>query len=200
MAAVIDHKSINEAVFASRDYKVKTEKVARKYVEELLTRRKQALISELNRHSITKEIEMGVEAVNISKTLGGYGNLFSFIGFIDGDKPTEKLRILLESISYKTPKYDITSGSWIFNIELPNEKAIIDATPIPWQDGAGWALEIEKGISGLGHYLNTKSIRSRSGGGLEVANKVRVVSESSRMPYITPMLDDFRVNLTRMRG
>ena len=42
---------------------------------------KRETINEFLRHPVTKEIEAGPTAQNISGTLDGYGNLFSYIGF-----------------------------------------------------------------------------------------------------------------------
>ena len=55
------------------------------------------LIAEFNAHPVTKEIEGGEGSANISGTLGGYGNLFTYIGFNDSDHPIEILRALLKN-------------------------------------------------------------------------------------------------------
>ena len=54
---------------------------ARKYILELF-----------NNHPITKEIDSGNQATNLSNTLGGVGNLFTYIGFEEGSKPTDIIR------------------------------------------------------------------------------------------------------------
>ena len=41
---------------------------------------KEDLLREFNNHPVTKEIESGVDSLNSSGTLGGVGNLFTFIG------------------------------------------------------------------------------------------------------------------------
>lgn len=197
MDAIIDYDAINNKVFASRDYRIKSKELATKYVDGFLARKKNELLGDLNRHVITQEIDAGASSQNTSGTLAGNGNLFSFIGFYAESRPTDKLRELLSSIKYTEPKFK--NNMWVFEIPIPDDKAIIAATPMPWQPGAGWAIEVEKGISGLGHYLNVKSVRSRSGGGLQVKAEVRLTSDSARRPYISPLLDDFRVNLTRFR-
>jgi hypothetical protein len=60
-------KSINRACYD----------LAAKKVEDGKAR----LLQDLNNHPVTKEIESGETASNVSGTLGGKGNLFSFIGF-----------------------------------------------------------------------------------------------------------------------
>lgn len=196
MSAVIDFDSINETIFASRDYKLKSRELSERYIGQALSSHKRELLERFDNHSITQELEAGPGSSNISGTLGGYGDLFSFIGFRGSAKPTEQLRRLLESISYLEPAY--INNKWVFTIPLPDKKSIIFATPIPWQPGAGWAIEVEKGISGLGRFLSIAR-SGRSGGGIEVEKVIRQASESTRMGYITPMLERFRVDFERVR-
>ena len=51
---------------------------------------KQKLIQNFISHPVSSEISSGPNSSNISGTLGGYGNLFSFIGFNSGDDPVNK--------------------------------------------------------------------------------------------------------------
>ena len=53
------------------------------------------LLDAFENHEITKEIEAGPGASNSSGTLGGYGNLFTFIGFDRGQDPISPIRSLL---------------------------------------------------------------------------------------------------------
>ena len=68
----------------SRQYRVALRAIVLREFE----REKAKLITEFARHPVTVEIEGGVGAANTSNTLGGRGNLFSFIGFESSDKPT----------------------------------------------------------------------------------------------------------------
>ena len=58
---------------------------------ELLVRKferaKDEMIKDFLSLKVTQEIAGGPGALNMSGTLGGYGNLFSFIGFDMGDNP-----------------------------------------------------------------------------------------------------------------
>lgn len=196
MGAVIDFDSINETVFVSRDYKLKSLELSQRYVKQVLSHEKNQLLEKYNTHPITRELEAGPGSENISGTLGGYGDLFSFIGFRGSAKPTEKLRELLETINVLEPKY--VNNKWVFIIPVPDRKAIILATPFPWQQGAGWAIEVEKGIPGFNKFLSIDRM-GRSGGGLQDEQIVRESAESTRTKYITPMLERFRVNFERTR-
>ena len=64
---------------------------------------KAQIIAEFDSHEVTKEIQAGPSASNSSNTLGGYGNLFTFIGFDSGSDPITPIRSLLaKSISIKS--------------------------------------------------------------------------------------------------
>ena len=56
--------------------------VALREVEVEIKKIQREMISEFENHPITRELEMGPGGQNISGTLGGKGNLFTFIGFI----------------------------------------------------------------------------------------------------------------------
>ena len=53
---------------------------------KVLERAKKIAIKEFNTHPVTRELRAGPEAQNVSNTLGGRGNLFSFIGFMSGHR------------------------------------------------------------------------------------------------------------------
>ena len=150
---------------------------------------KAELISEFEMHPITREIEGGSGSSNLSGTLGGKGNLFSFIGFKYGDKPIMPIRDLLERI-------DITSiltrrdGFASTHVLYPTAEDIFRVTPLPWAEGRSWAKGIENGISNFGQYVDVKSEASRSSRGLQNENRESGLSFSPT-PYITSLISDF---------
>lgn len=136
------------------------------------------LIGEFQNHPVTVELENGPTSENISGTLSE-GNLFSFIGFNQGENPLEKLYDLIFKINIKrTPEKTIVGNrlKYSFEVELPKEEDIKRATPMPdWSTGS-WAEKVEKGISGFEYYLygfGSKFRNSRSGTGLQIKNKLR---------------------------
>jgi len=132
-------------------------------------------------HPVTQEIEQGIEAKNISNTLGGGDkNLYSFIGFEDGDSPIEPIYERLDPSNPDGPKMQYIRGSNLNNLQFnfkitgPNQEAIESATPMPWAEGLSWTARIEKGIPGFGRFLNRIGARnSHSGGGIQVKNQLR---------------------------
>ena len=66
--------------------------------QEILPKVEQAqqeMIKDFSSHAVSAEIEGGPTASNLSGTLGGYGNLFSFIGFSQGEDPLSAIKDML---------------------------------------------------------------------------------------------------------
>lgn len=134
----------------------------------------QRMLQAFESHPVTKEIDSGPDGYNQSGTLGGYGNLFSFIGFEEGMDPLAPIRTLLKkSVKVRAVPSNHKSMMMNFLIELPSKEELFAASPMPWASGRSWLEGIEKGISGLGEYLNTMSFASRSGEGVQSDKKVR---------------------------
>jgi len=142
-----------------------------------------------NNHPVTQEIEAGSSSTNLSKTLGGVGNLFTYIGFSSGDNPIRPLREVLQKyqINYH-PRKNFLMASFV----LPTKQEIFAATPMPWATGRSWARGIERGISGLGKYLvkDTRVARSRSGTAIQTKSKVRN-GKFSNTSYLSMLLNNY---------
>lgn len=134
-------------------------------IDKIFENKKKEMIRDFLSHPVTKEILAGPKAFNSSGTLGGYGNLFSFIGFSQGDRPIEPILALLEKtqllVSRFTPR-----GNLRVTIELPSTRQIFSVTPMPWAPGLSWAQRIEMGISGYPNYIAKKN-SGRSTGGIQ---------------------------------
>jgi len=156
---------------------------------------KNQLIQEFLNHPITKEIQDGPNASNTSGTLGGQGNLFSFIGFFDGRDPIKDILNIFESMEVYFIK-NIDSGS-LFTINFPEPKDIFAVTPMPWATGRSWAKGIESGISGLGYYLFIDSPKSRSGEAVQVENKINV-GKFKNTRYISALLAKYKKQITNL--
>lgn len=157
---------------------------------------KKNLINNFENHPVTREIDGGVGASNYSRTLGGSGNLFSFIGFKSGDSPTTPIRVAFDNIVMTSTiiRRDGSSESYVL---YPTPQEIFRITPLPWADGRSWAEGIEKGISNLGQYLNKPSSYSRSGGGIQSENTVSG-SDFRTTPYITELIKDFQREIQKL--
>jgi len=193
--------------FAARGILDQCNKVKNDFIEDFLY------------HPVTKEILAGPTSSNTSGTLGGYGNLFSFIGFEKDQKPIDDILNLLLPIEFDyffSQKTEVT----IYVRNFPAIDEIWNATPMPWSDGGGrsWAKGIESGISGLNYYVNfereLKSKASRSGYGLELNSEKFRKTLSDRQTnqdstsfklrrytptsYITMLFQGYRTRLNKL--
>jgi len=161
----------------------------RKAMKSAFMKKKNEMIRDFLNHPVTVEIRGGVDADNISGTLGGITNLFSFIGFESGDDPIQPIVDLLESTNLSIGQ--IFAGNMKFSVQLPDAKDIFEATPLPYMPGRSWAQSIERGLSGLGYYLKKSSDSSRSGLGIQTRTKVRA-AKFNNTRYISHFLKTYR--------
>lgn len=152
-------------------------------------------LKDFNDHAVTQELE-GEE--NAEGTQLPDGNLYSFIGFTKGEKPIEPLREELKKISVTNSATVSNNGdlyTFSFKASIPDIKDIEAVTPMPkrWASGS-WALRIERGISGLQHYIFGVFSRSFSGTGLQVKGKIRDGTYKPRK-YISEILRNLRAKL-----
>lgn len=158
---------------------------------------KAEMIAEFLAHPITQEIMAGPTASNTSNTLGGNGNLFSFIGFEKGEDPIKPILDLFQSMHILFQK-QIDSGVQ-FSINFPDSKEVFDITPMPWAEGRSWAKGIETGISGLGYYMFQKSNISRSGEAVQTETKLNKGFSFKNTSYISAFLAKYRKKIQQLK-
>jgi hypothetical protein len=183
--ARINKKKLNEEILGSRV----TQKLVLEAVNEEIVKNKNLLIQEFESHPVTQEIRSGETADNSSGTLGGYGNLFSFIGFNKGFDPVSPVVSLINRISIaKNVKF---SGKF-FNVKvlIPSRGDFENASKMPWESGRSWLFDMEKRISGLGAYLYRQYAKSRSGFGLQSEVNYRNTTFKS-VRYFNSMYNKF---------
>jgi hypothetical protein len=170
-----------------------------KRIERSFNNIKAAMINELINHEITKEISIGVGASNSSNTLGGYGNLFTFIGFEAGTSPIEAIKREFDKtvIRFRT----LTDDGPVWNIYMPAPEDIWEVTPMPWAEGRSWAKGIETGISGVGWYLynqNKNYPQSRSGPAIQVKSKIASKVRFKNVKYISDILSRYEKKFSEL--
>ena len=152
---------------------------------------KNNMIVEFLNHPVTRELKQGINASNISGTLGGTTNLFSFIGFNSDSDPTKDIENVLQTARFEFAKARLKTIE--FSIYIPDPKDVFNATPMPWAPGRSWAKGIESGISGLGYYLKVTRDNSRSGLGIQSPRKVRRGgAKFKNTQYISALLKKYR--------
>jgi hypothetical protein len=162
MAKTINTKRIRKEIFNNRTVKRKVLEI----VQAEVAKEKALFQQNFESHPVTQEIEGGENASNVSGTLGGYGNLFSFIGFNQGSNPTAPVKFLIQSISL-SKNVRVSNAGFQIKINIPSKEQFGDVSKMPWEGGRSWLLDMERGISGLGAFLYGRFLGSRSGGGIQ---------------------------------
>lgn len=173
---------------------------ARKAIElrlrPLFNQIRQDMIDEFLNHPVTEEIALGPKLGWSSPFLGGYGDLFSFIGFDKNDDPIAPIVKKLRGLRFFT----VFSKGFDHKFEVrffPTIDDIAAVTPMPWASGRSWAKGIESGISGLGSYLNIEHQNSKSSAGIQAKTKrgnlVKIRGGEFRpTPYLSEILNKYR--------
>ena len=165
-------------------------------MQPIVDRAQRMMIEEFTAHPVTREINSGPDAENISGTLGGYGNLFSFLGFYYASDPTAPIYdILTKKINVSSVRNGENGKFIVYLNNAPNKEEIFKATPFTWLSGRSWVDGIEKGVSGLGQYIYSEAnFNTRSESGVQIKGKAgRGGFKNS--PYISAILNNFRKNL-----
>jgi len=164
MAGRIDKNAINRKILTSP----RVVKNAGKILEQKVQTSKNELINQFIQHPVTQELQGGESSTNMSGTLGGYGNLFSFIGFPKGFNPIDPILDLLKQIRLnRNPR--ISGKKLQFKLSIPSKNELNNVSKMPWESGRSWLFDMEKTISGLGAYLFIKTSASRSGTGIQIS-------------------------------
>jgi len=192
MAGKISNNSVRKqlSTVVAKEF-VKQNKVKlQTQVKKAFEKMKREMILEFMSHPVTREILGGPDASNESGTLDGYGNLFSFIGF---DKGTDPIEPILDLLHESKIEYSNTADSGImFTIFIPSKQKIFDATPLKWASGRSWSEGIERGLSGLGYYLNRDYIeKSDSGTGIQVESILRKRNKYKPVKYISALINEY---------
>ncbi len=162
MAGKINKKVIQKAIFDNPSVK----RAVRDIVEKEVEKQKALFKADFESHPVTQELENGENSSNISGTLGGYGNLFSFLGFDRGANPTFPVKVLIQKIILDRNVQE-NGNSFRIKINIPSKEEFAAVARLPWEGGRSWLLDIERGISGLGAYLYGRFNVSRSGSGIQ---------------------------------
>lgn len=169
-----------------------------KKVQLTVENNKKLALQELENHPVTQEIMSGPGARNGSGTLGGYGNLFSFIGFSDGTDPISPLSKLIKTATMVKKIRGDVAGKQIklkFQLFTPNREQIRLASPMPWEGGS-WAEGIEEGISGFSYYMYKKFNAGRSGMGLQTDHELGKAIFTPKK-YISEIIENFKKNVRK---
>jgi hypothetical protein len=192
MAGKISNKQVEKqlASFVVKETMKQNRSKFQTQVTKAFEKVKRQMILEFMNHPVTREILGGPNASNESGTLNGYGNLFSFIGFNEGDDPIEVILDLLNNSEIRSSNTD--DSGIMFTISIPSKQSIFAATPLPWANGRSWSEAIERGLSGLGYYLNRENLNnSKSGTGIQVKSNLRKGAKYKPVKYISALINEY---------
>ena len=184
----LDINKIRGKALSSKKAKDKAFEKAEKKVQV----EKSRLIDAFDNHEVTKEIAAGPKASNTSGTLGGYGNLFSFIGFDAGSDPITPVKEVLNEIEAKNIK--LNGDQYSVSVKYPSQNEISKVTPLPFENGKSWAIGVEKGISGFTQYIYTKFLDGKSKEGIQ-SDKRSNSGSFKKQDYLNSLLQDFIKNI-----
>jgi hypothetical protein len=167
---------------------------------------KGATLADFDRHPVTRELKQGKSGINLSNTLGGVGNLFSFIGFYSHENPTALVREALKSylnVVGAQRKFRGTKGVkfYRYSLSFPTLNSFDGVAQMPWESGNSWVKGVEKGISGFSNYMyfthgEGKSFKDKSRSGTALQSKREInVGLFKPTKYISEILDKFRKRL-----
>jgi len=193
IGGIINSKEIDKKVAKSKAFR----REARNIANRKLAKAKGQMIEEFNSHPVTRELEGGSDASNSSGILGGYGNLFSFMGFGSGAKPTKEVRKFLQS-SIKLKRNEKGRAGSLVKEFIVNTPTIGDFefASMPWESGNSWVKSVEKGMSSFSYYMHKAHEASRSGVGIQIDNKLQGRS-SAPVKYMSLILENFRKRLAK---
>ena len=172
------------------------QKEIKRVIDQEFNKIKNEFINEFMNHPITQEIQGGISAANLSNTLGGITNLYSFIGFDEGTDPIKPIEELLKKSNYRI-LFNNRSVEATVIFDIPTAAQIFEITPMPWASGRSWARGIETGISGLGYYIK-KAKNSRSGLGVQSNQQVRSGVMFRNSKYISDLINRFNKELKEL--
>ncbi len=171
MATKINMAAIRKKIAQSPKMLDVTERVAKK-----ITLDNTAIAEyEFSSSAITKEVEQGPSGANLSGLLGGYGNLFTFIGFKVEATPTEIVKQMWKSVRFKNLSNITYKGKraiYSYKVSIPSPEDFKSSTPLPWAAQRSWLESISTGLSNFGNYLS-KLGKGRSTGGIQKKEKIR---------------------------
>lgn len=170
--------------------------IAREIAESRFDTAKEAFLKNFLSHPVSTELESGPKHEGGSLPIG---NLFSFIGFNDGEDPVGELYQFLDDEIYlnKTARYEKAARRFVFTVAIPSKEEITDQTPMPWGTARSWVFGIEAGIQGLNHYIFSQNRDlGRSTGGIQSKSVTTLAPGGYKAQrYLSSLLNTLRATL-----
>ena len=199
MGRILNLKKLRKRVSDSKSVRRRIGKI----FEKQLVDRQRKLVADFDNHPVTQEIQAGRDGSNISKSLNGYGNLYTFLGFSHAEDPTSIIRnYLAAKVPYRSTSSRNTAQGFAINFKanLPGIRDI-QALSVLSHLGRSWVTGVERGkVDGLQYYLNSRrpSSASRSGKGIQIDKRLRNTNIKP-IKYVNHLLERFRKSLEKIK-
>lgn len=183
---------LKRAISSNKEYQAEVRAIVKEQFEE----RKTQLIENFDSHPITQEIS-NPNSANISNTLGGYGNLYGFLGF-EEDNPTLPVKEIL-SEKTKVNAVSIRKEEVTLKFTVPDLEDFDSVAALEW-DTKNWVKGMEKGISGFQNFMAKAA--GRSGKGIQIKGKVKPFTGGANRfqntKYMTDLINKFKSSLNNI--
>ena len=183
---------LKRAISSNKEYQAEVRAIVKEQFEE----RKTQLIENFDSHPITQEIS-NPNSANISNTLGGYGNLYGFLGF-EEDNPTLPVKEIL-SEKTKVNAVSIRKEDVTLKFTVPDLEDFDSVAALEW-DTKNWVKGMEKGISGFQNFMAKAA--GRSGKGIQIKGKVKPFTGGANRfqntKYMTDLINKFKSSLNNI--
>jgi hypothetical protein len=195
MARIVNMDSIRTKAMNSP----KVSSVAQNICKLKFNQAKASILKEFLGDVVTREIRGGANVSNSSGMLGGYGNLFSYIGFYDGFDPIAPIEEYISNFPFQARSMGSGAKGLSIRIKFPSIEGIKQLSGMPWEEGSSWVMGIERGISGFSHYMYNASMnKGRSGTAIQNENAPAVASFSTRR-YLPSILAEARRRFSKIK-
>ena len=183
---------LKQAMSSNKEYQAEV----RARVKEQFEERKTQLIENFENHPVTQEISNS-NSSNISNTLGGYGNLYGFLGFQEDD-PTLPVKEVLSN-NTKVNSVSMRNEEVTLKFTVPDLEDFDSVAALEW-DTKNWVKGIEKGISGFQSFMAKEA--GRSGKGIQIKGKVKPfaggINRFQNTKYMTDLINKFKSSLNNI--
>ena len=183
---------LKRAISSNKEYQAEVKAIVKEQFEE----RKTQLIENFDSHPVTQEIS-NPNSANISNTLGGYGNLYGFLGFQEDDPTLPVKEILSEKT--KVNAVSIRKEEVTLKFTVPDLEDFDSVAALEW-DTKNWVKGIEKGISGFQSFMAKAA--GRSGKGIQIKGKVKPFTGGANRfqntKYMTDLINKFKSSLNNI--
>jgi hypothetical protein len=161
-------------------------------VDAAVSKAQKKALNDFKTHPVVREIRGGNSSSNLSGLLGGYGNLYSYLGFTDTEPVNSVEDKLKENIETQVKGRFFGIGRLLgrYNVEVksPSIEDLEKVSAMEWSTQS-WIDAVEHGVGGGGSmgYFWSKGKRGRSGGGVQTENDVGREAETA--PFMSSILE-----------